>query len=338
MKRLAIYCLPLAAFAAHASAADTDLSTAIRAADGWVAWDVPLVADAGTPCCYAEWHGVHGSGQCDLDSKNWNIGRDDDTSRSPPTADTLRVYARVAHGTIERVRAFAASCALHGADAARRIDNVRAADSVALLQRVAQDSSARDRGEDAITALAMHADPAADTALIALSSAQQPREQRKHALFWTAQLRGADGAHRVERVAHDDPDTDLRVDAIFDLSQAHGIDAYASIHALAQHDAADKVREQALFWMAQMGDTRASADILAAIGSDASARVREQGVFALSQLKNDEGANALIALVRGDYPREVKKQALFWLGQSESDAAMKFLDAVLTEDGTAARK
>src|SRR5579859_6447336 len=225
MKRLAMLCLPFALACSAASAAETELAAAVRAADGWVAWDVPLVADAGTPCCYADWHGVHGSGQCDLDSKNWNMGRDDDDARSPPSADTLRVYVRAAHRTVERVRAFASSCALHGADAARRIEHVNAADSVAFLTHLAQESSGRhDHGDDAIAALAMHADASADGALATLSAPQQPAERRKQALFWTAQLRGADGARRVERVAHDDPDPKFRAEVVFDLSQAHGID------------------------------------------------------------------------------------------------------------------
>src|SRR5579859_3373731 len=154
MKRLAMLCLPFALACSAASAAETELAAAVRAADGWVAWDVPLVADAGTPCCYADWHSVNGSGRCDLDSNNWTIGRDDENSRSPPSSDRLRVYARVAHGTIERVRAYAANCALHGTENVKRIDNVGAAESVALLEQVAQDGTKRDRGDDAIAALA----------------------------------------------------------------------------------------------------------------------------------------------------------------------------------------
>jgi hypothetical protein len=316
---------------ARASAAVEDLASALRAHDGWTAYDVALAADAGAPCCYAEYSGHHGVGQCDLDGRGWNIGRDDrDAPRLP--ADTLRVYVHVEHGAIDKLRGFVPDCPLRGTELVRRLEHVNADDSVALLQHMAQNATPHEREHTALALLAMHAAPSADAALIALAAPNQPRKQREQALFWMAQLRGVDGAQRVARVAHDDADAELRAEAVFDLSQAHGIDAYGTIHDIAQHDAATHVRSQALFWMAQMGDARARADITAAIGSDSSDEVREQAVFALSQLKGEQATAALIALVRGDYPRAVKKQALFWLSESGRDVALRFIDDVLARN------
>lgn len=322
------------ATACACQAKDSALSERITQQDGWVAWQVPMAAGAGTPCC-CDWHQHRGAAStCDLDGRSWNISTSDNDP-GPSAAGDLAVYAHVSQAKIDKVRAFASTCPVRDADRVRRLDAVAPADSIALLAGIAAEANKHDE-DVALAALALHEDAAATPTLEHLADASHPRHLREQALFWLAQARGAEGAQIVRRAATSDADADLRANAIFALSQSHAIDAYAAIHAMAQHDASDHVREQALFWMAQMRDPRAKNDILAAIRSDASAHVREQGVFALSQLKDADADAALIALVRGNYPREVKQQALFWLGQSGSDAAIRFIDEVLTRRPTSA--
>jgi hypothetical protein len=309
-------------------AGETGLSKRVVQQDGWATWQVPMSEGAGMPCCL-EWHQRDvARTQCDLDRRSWNISRSDDDLR-PATADNLSVYAHVSQGRIDKVRAYAASCAIRDADKIRHLDPVQPADSVALLEGIAGDWN-EDRGDTALASMAMHADKSAMAALERLTGSSHPRKLREQALFWMGQARGADGATFIERVATAEADPELRANAIFALSQSHGTDAYASIRRIAQNDASEHVREQGYFWMAQMGDKRAKDDIFAAIASEKSDNAREQAVFALSQLKEGDAEAALIALVRGSYPRKVKEQALFWLGQSGSTQAIDFLDEVLT--------
>jgi hypothetical protein len=321
--------IALMLIAANVFAAEPGLSKRIAQQDGWVGYHVPIVADAGTPCCF-EWHGKNPAhAACELEGRNWSIGISDEPGS--PKTETLNVYLRVAHGQIEKVRAFGASCALKDADRVRWIDDVSSADSVALLAHAAATATSEETADADLTALALHADASATPALAQLADATHPHKLREQALFWLGQARGAAGAQIVEHAATTDADPELRASAVFDLSESHGTDAYATIHRIALSDASDHVREQALFWMAQMNDARAQSDIIAAIEHDASDSVREQAVFALSQLKDKQADAALIALVRGHYPRKVKEQALFWLGQSGSNEAMKFLDEVLSK-------
>jgi hypothetical protein len=314
--------------AGSAAATEPDLGRRIAQQDGWVAWQVPKVADAGMACCF-QMHGKHvlQSG-CDLEGNSW--GNSDDQRPPQGTSDALDVYLRVSHGKVDKVRAFSASCPVRDADKVRWLDNVAPQASVAFLAASSAAAPSEDIFDAELAALAMHADPAATPALRDLSGQSHPRKVREQSLFWLGQMRGADGAQIVEHAATTDADPELRAHAVFVLSEAHGVDGYAAIHRIAQSDSSGHVREQALFWMAQTGDARARNDITAAIGKETSKDVREQGVFALSQLKEGEADAALIALVRGNYPREVKQQALFWLGQSGSDEAIKFLDDVLT--------
>ena len=327
-----------------AAASEQDLSKRVLQQDGWVSYQVPMVAGAGTPCCL-ESYGKHASrsGSCDLDNRSWNISSDEHDS----VEGTLALYLHVAHGQIDKMRAFGASCPIREGQQVRLLDNVSSADSIAMLgQAVARadpikgdpvKGDIKDVNDTELAAIALHADEAATAALAQLADKSHPRKLREQALFWSGQMRGKAGAQLVEHVARTDPDAELRAEAIFALSESHGMDVYASIYNIAQTDTSEHVREQAMFWMAQMGDERAGKDITAAIATETSDKVREQAVFALSQLKDKQADQALIALVRGNYPRKVKEQALFWLGQSGSNEAMDFLDAVLSGKGRSAK-
>jgi hypothetical protein len=326
MKRLFALAF-LAATASSATAADS-LASRVGAADGWVAWDVPMVGGAGDPCCWSG-HDDHASGRvgCDLDRRNRGFSTSDDPR--PPSTGTLTVYAHVAHARMDDVRAFEGSCPVRASGTIRHIDGVAPADSIGFLAQWMDTPDAK-HDDDALAAIAYHADPEATHVLAARAEPSHERKERESALFWLGEARGVDGAEIVERYATTDGDPKLREHAIFALSQSHAGDPYERIHAIAGSDPAEHVRSQALFWMAQMGDKRAAHDITAAITSDASSSVREQGVFALSQIEGDAGEDALIALLRGNYPRDVKKQALFWLGQSGSPRAMQYFDEALS--------
>ena len=315
---------------AIAGASETTLKQSITSTDGWVGYSVPMIASAGTPCCYSIRDDEVTRRGCSLDGNDWAIGASDDESKVPDHDEIMKVFLRVKAGKIEQTRAFGASCPVKDQDKVRWLDNVAAADSVAMLSRSAGEES-REHADEALAALAMHAEASATAALAELAAQKQPTKLREQSLFWLGQMRGVDGAEIVERAAISDNDPKVRAHAVFVLSESKAVDGYAMIHRIAQRDPSDHVREQALFWMAQMGDPRAQADITAAIRNDTVPHVREQGVFALSQLKGEQADQGLIELVRGDYPRPVKKQALFWLGESSSVAALAFLDSMLLE-------
>jgi hypothetical protein len=319
----------LTAFGTSPAMAANDLEAQLAHADGWVAWDVPMVAGMGAPCCFSWRNKTAIDGTCDLDAKSWNFGTD---SRHPRDDSTLSVYLHMASGHIDRVHAVAASCHVESANPIRRIETVEPAQSVSVLTNwLDAAGSSRKDDDSALAALAYHADASATRALAAHAEPKHASDLREQALFWLGQARGVEGAHIVEHYATTDADPDMREKAIFALSQSHADDPYAKILAISRSDANAHVRSQALFWMAQMEDARARADITAALNSEPTEDGREQAVFALTQLKEGEADDALIAIVRGSYPREVKKQALFWLGQSGSPRAIAALDEILAK-------
>jgi hypothetical protein len=324
--------LALAVFAAADASAAIGLQAQVTQADGWVAWQVPMIAGAGAPCCFTWRRGAPAENGCDLDARDWSFGTD---SKHPLHDSTLAVYAHVAKGRIDRLRAVASACPVESKDAIRRLDAVVPAQSVALLADWLAGADAKHGDDAALAALAYHEDASATRALATRAEPKHDEDEREQALFWLGQARGADGADIVEHYATTDADPDLREKAVFALSQSHAGDPYARIVAISRSDRTAHVRSQALFWMAQMGDARAQADITAALAAETSDDAREQAVFALSQLKEGQAEDALIAVVRGNYPRDAKKQALFWLGQSGSPRAIKALDEVLAEGSPA---
>jgi hypothetical protein len=334
MKRLLFVLTAVAALGNGASASAADLSTQVAQANGWVTWRVPMIADAGAPCCFVQKDHSPLTSGCDLDGGNGSFTTDGPFGKG---GDTLSVYLRVEHGHVDRVRAFASSCPVTSATAIRIIDAVESGQSVKVLSD-SIDGKPRSDDDDALAALAYHADASATQALAILANPAHSGEPRKQALFWLGQTRGVAGADLVEHYATTDADPDFREHAIFVLTQSRVGDPYAKILAISHSDPNDHVRSQALFWMAQTEDPRAAADITATLASESSADVREQAVFALSQLKEGPAEDALIAVVRGAFPREVKKQALFWLGQSSSPRALKALDDVLAGNSDTSRR
>lgn len=298
--------------------------------DGWTAYRVPILPGHAPPCCNDYGAGA-ASGVCDLDRDNgFSISDNDAPSQA---GDELTVYVRFADGGVDRLRALGAGCPVRSAKPVQTLTGIDASASLAFLRDVVETRAGSgrkhgDAADDALGAIAYHAEPAATRTLADLAAVGAPSAQRENAIFWLGMARGRDGAGIVERIVHNDPDAAIRRHAVFALSQSDAIDAHATLLDIARTDADAEVRSQALFWMAQKGDARAAADILAVLRADRSEHVREQAVFALSQL-DPGGTEALIALVRSDAPREVKKKALFWLGQSDSDAAVTLLDEVL---------
>ena len=298
--------------------------------DGWAAYRVPILAGRAAPCCHSHDTGA-ARGTCDLDRDNGFSISDSDAPSQP--GDELVVYVRFTDGNIDRLRALGAACPTRSATPVQALSGIDAAASLAFLRELVETRSGNGRkhgapADDALGAIAYHAEPSATRVLADLAAIGAPSSQRENAIFWLGMTRGRDGANLVEAIVRNDPDDDIRRHAVFALSQSDAIDVHATLLDIARTDADDEVRSQALFWMAQHGDARAAADILAVLRGDCSEHVREQAVFALSQLEPG-GIEALIDLVRGDAPREVKKKALFWLGQSDSDAAVALLDEVL---------
>jgi HEAT repeat protein len=217
----------------------------------------------------------------------------------------LVVLYRLENRQVGKVRSFSPECELDaGGLPFIWLNGVNPTESVKLLEGIAKDapgSAAREqirRADSAISAIAMHADPAAGQALEDLLAPNQPDQVRQKAVSGLAQRNNAQALNLLVAVAH--------------------------------NDKSPHVRGQALFWLAQRaGQKVAEAAINDAIANDPETEVKKKAVFALTQMPAGQGVPMLIQVARTNRNPEVRKQAIFWLGQSKDERALAFIEEVL---------
>ncbi|HCC59579.1 MAG TPA: hypothetical protein DEQ47_20420 [Solibacterales bacterium] len=118
----------------------------------------------------------------------------------------LLVLFRAEHGTIGKVRAFNEDCAIDaGGLPVIWLAGVGTRESLAELAALAP------AHEDALPAIAFHADAEAGRVLEALAAPAQNEKTRERALFWLGTARGRAGFEIVRRFATTDPSDHTRV-------------------------------------------------------------------------------------------------------------------------------
>jgi HEAT repeat protein len=308
---------------------------AAQTAPGWLGYEVPA-AGHHDMCCFDSWEGSdRRGGGCRIeDHGSFSMGNSEE--RFPSIDDeTAVVLLRAEEGRIGRVRVLSLGC---GIDAGGRtltwVDDVKPAESLALLGSLVvasgDESSGRDKVTDsAIMAIAVHDGSAADDVLERLIAPAQPERIRKKTAFWMGNMRGRRGYEALSRLVRDDPSDKVREQGVFALSQSEVAEAVDAMIRVAQKDASTHVRGQALFWLGQKAGRKAVAAISGAIADDPETEVKKKAVFALSQLPKEEGVPMLIQVAKTNRNPEVRKQAMFWLGQSGDSRALAFFQEVL---------
>jgi HEAT repeats/PBS lyase HEAT-like repeat len=323
----------------------------------WIGYAVPVVDSDRIMCCF-DGGTTFIDGTVSMTSRQPNACRlepwADGTSmaRRPPVSssagvvtldrsDRMIILIRAVMREVDRVRVFSEDCQL---DAGGRpviwLEDVRPADSIALLESLAGSVEGR-RGvtDGSITAIALHADAAADSALERLVATAQPDAVRKKVTFWLGNARGARGLATLTRVLKEDPSVEVQKGAVFGISQSRERNAFDTLAATVKsHDSA-KIRSEAVFWIAQQGDGRAPSVIHEALEKDPSPDVRKKAVFALSQLKDNAGVESLIKVARGSSDPAMRGEAVFWLGQKAGQkAAAEITERIAQDPNTEVQK
>jgi len=305
----------------------------------WVGYGIAGVAGERGECCgnYREngngqsngvWHleKEHGSGVGNPRNKN-DVKLED--------GKELWILYRADKRRIERIRMMSHECQLDaGGFRLIWLKGVKSEESVGFLSGLVQGREISDGdenrvGEQALTAIALHANGAPDKALEGFSSPGQPEALRKRASFWMGAARGAAGLAQLEKMAKTDPSSDVRAQVSFALFVSKEAGATEEMIRMAREDGSPHVRGQALFWLAQKAGAKAENAIAGAIANDPDTEVKKKAVFALSQMPKDEGVPKLIEVAEKNKNPEVRKQAMFWLGQSEDPRALAFFERVL---------
>ena len=306
----------------------------------WVGYGVGGVPGEQGECCgnYREdgggqsnavWHleKEHGSGGGSLRNKN-NVKLEDEKE--------LWILYRVDKRHIGRIRMMSNQCQLD-AGGLRLIwlKDVKSDESVGFLSEFVQGreifgGDENRIAEQALTAIALHADGEADKALARFSAPGQREKLRERASFWMGAARAAAGLAQLKSMAKTDPSSEVRAQVSFGLFVSKEPGATEEIIRMAREDGSPHVRGQALFWLAQKAGAKAENAIVGAITNDPDTEVKKKAVFALSQMPKEEGVPKLIEVAEKNKNPEVRKQAMFWLGQSVDPRALAFFEKVLS--------
>jgi HEAT repeat protein len=185
-----------------------------------------------------------------------------DSARDRPVklegSDTLYVLYRLADHRVDRIQFSSPECPLDaGGLTIRWLTGVSAAGSLDWLTRFATGDSGRRLQNQAVVAIALHADPAALDRLLSLARTGKDARVRGDALFWVAQRAGAKAMDAVSNAIDNDPDTEVKKKAVFALSQMPKDEGVPKMIEVAQKNRNPEVRRQAMFWLGQSGDPRA---------------------------------------------------------------------------------
>lgn len=310
---------------------------AAQTGPAWVGYAVRAVPGQHQMCCYSSFEDEAGNRCCrGCALEGARAGTTFSGAAGPiqlEGAGDIFVLFRIENHAVDRIRTFSTDCELDaGGLPVHWLTGVPAVESVSFLTtfaREAGDEGHHRRSEPAISAIALHADPAADQALDTFVTSGQPESLREKATFWLGSARGHHGYEVLGRLVTQDPSDRVREKAIFGLSVSKEPEAVPAMIEVAKKDRSAHVRGQALFWLAQKAGQKAAAAITTAIDEDPDTGVKKQAVFALQQLPPDQGVPLLIQVARSNRNPAVRKQAMFWLGQSQDPRAVHFFEEVL---------
>ena len=300
----------------------------------WVAYSVPLVAGEHHICCFN--HEFSGNpqccGGCRLEGKGegFFVGDQIHQCRSL-LADEFFVLARLADGKVQKVRSASADCGLDlGGLNLIWLGPAKPAESIEWLSKFVEgESDGRRLADEAMSAIALTNDAAADAALEKFVGPRQPKELREQAAVWLGSARGRRGFEILRDTVRNDPDSNFREEALVGFSESPLPEAQQELIRIAHQDTAGEVRGQALFWLAQKAGQKVAGTINDAIENDPDTEVKKKAVFAVSQMEDGEAVPLLIQLARNNRNPMVRKEALFWLGQSEDPRALDYIESIL---------
>jgi len=306
----------------------------------WLGYAVPQIGRERMMCC-GDYDGRrNGCGPCRLEDRG---GRTNLTSKEEAGSTKLEaprsiaILFRAENKQVTKIRVVSLECSLDaGGLPFVWLSGVKPAESIELLETFVQGTDLDAHDEDhishsALTAIALHADPAADRALESFTRTSQPESLRKQSAFWLGAAREKAGLAVLQKMAKSDPSSEVRAQVTFALSVSHERGAVEEMIRMAHDDQSSHVRGQALFWLAQKAGQKAVGAITGAIENDPDTDVKKKAVFALSQLPKDEGVPKLIEVAQTNHNRDVRKQAMFWLGQSHDPRALAFFEKILSQ-------
>jgi hypothetical protein len=271
---------------------------------------------------------------------------------APPTGPVpieagtgLVVLVRLKDREVERLRTLTDDCPIdaggrtihwfEGVAPSRSLEYLegltRLPDSAQSARR--EQSARRGLAQSAISAIALHADPAADVVLDRLAGSHADASLRRHAAARMGAERGAQAFDALQRLLARETDPSVRRGLVAPLAQT-GPRAAPALLALARGDAEPGLRSEAAYHYIRLAGAPGVDNLLAIIERDADAAVRKRAVHGLASLPEAVGVPHLIALARTSKDALVRKEAVSRLGRTTDPRAIAYLTEILSSGQT----
>ena len=210
------------------------------------------------------------------------------------------------------------------------LTGVSAPASVAYLETLlsprALDTDIGERiARSAIGAIALHADPSADTALTRLLSPGTARTLRIEAINGLARARGSDGIDRLLAQIRTEPDATIRRAMTTAVGEARSPRAVTVLRGLARDDTDTTVRSEAAYWYVQTAGEPVIAEVLQWLPVEKEESVQRRTLSAVLRLPGGAGVTPLIQLARNSTNARLKVNAVRALGESSDARATAFM-------------
>jgi hypothetical protein len=242
--------------------------------------------------------------------------------------DHVVILFRVESGAMQQVRAISPDCEIDAGGApVHWLADVRPAESVALLSATA--SGTGTGADGALTALALHADPAADAALESLAAPSQPESLRERAVQWLGRDNNGRRIEILKRLLAAGMPEAVEQRAISGLGAGKAPAATDLLISIAHADPNPRMRSQAVTALGRKSGQKAVDAIVAAIQNDADVQVQRRAVSALQSLPDAAGVPLLIETAKTGRNAEVRKQAMSCLSQTRDPRAASFFEDFL---------
>jgi len=226
----------------------------------WIGYEVPAVRGAEMGCEYVR-DGINTAGIVHLE---------------PP--DHAVIMFRVEGSTVNRLRNLSPDCEIDaGGLPVHWLTGVVPAESVALLATFVprQELDANN----ALGAIAAHADPSADAVLARFLATNEPDWMRRRAASLEAWERGARGVEAVKNLIAVDPSESVRQAAISGLARNKDPEALNVLISTARSAKEPRTRSQAISALNRKSGPAVLDTINAAIANDPDAQVRRRAGY-----------------------------------------------------------
>jgi hypothetical protein len=276
----------------------------------WIAYEVPAVRGAEMGCEYVR-DNYSTAGIVHLE---------------PP--DHAVILFRVESNTVGKLRSLSPDCEIDaGGLPVHWLTDVAPAQSIALLATYVPQHELDSNG--ALSAIAAHADPAADPVLDRYLASNQPDWIRNRVASLEGSQRGQHGIETLKKVIANDMSESVKQSALSGLARNKDPEALNLLIATARTAGDPRTRSKAISSLNRKQGPAVLDTINAAIATDPDVQVRRRAVDALASMPDGAGIPALIQLVKTSKDVDVRKQAMNKLQNSHDARAEAFFEEVL---------